>query len=102
VAGAEDAEVTAVQGGELGLVEALNDGEDGSVDEADPRVGVLLQELIGATKVIPDEVKDLIDSLFDLIEKIQHELWSDACRPKLIDLDEDRSWNDQVLPGLLD
>ena len=58
-----------VEGGELGLVEALDDSEYGSVHETDIGVGVTLAELTDADVVLKDKIFNPIYRRRDVKEK---------------------------------
>jgi hypothetical protein len=67
VTGSHEAEVAVIQGSELGLVEALDDGEDGGVDEADVGVGVTVAKVTDADVVLRLKVFDQVGAGGDVV-----------------------------------
>ena len=69
VAGLDQAEVAVIERGDLRLVEALGDGDDGGVDKADVGVGVLTADLPHADIVFAAELENGQSALRDLSKK---------------------------------
>ena len=94
---------------ELRLVEPFNDGEDGRVDEADVRVGILVADVADTWVVLRLELFDSIGTIDDVIEQCQKDAWMHPPRDELLHLDEGRRRhnhrlirsNDQMLAGTM-
>jgi hypothetical protein len=69
VTGTHETEVAVVQRRELGLVESLDDSENGGIDEADIRVGVAVAEIADTPVVIGNQVFYMKCIREDVIEK---------------------------------
>jgi hypothetical protein len=87
-----------VEGGELGFVEALDDREDGAVDEADVEVRVGAEKLRDAVVVGAGEVFDVECAALDVAEQRYECVRAEVAGEEVIGLDEDRGGDDASLP----
>jgi hypothetical protein len=102
VARAEHAEVVVVNGRELGFVEALDDGEDGGVYEADGTVSILVDELARAGIVSIFEIYDGKNASENPIQECNGRRGTKVtCHPPL-QLDKHRSGKHPQLATILD
>jgi hypothetical protein len=87
--GPDDAKVAAVEGGDLRFVEALSDGDDGGVDEAEIEVRVGATDLRDAVIIAGIQVLDVERASRYVIEKRQMDLRFKVATDEVIDFHKD-------------
>lgn len=102
MARSQDAEVPAVERRELGFVQALDDREHRGIHEADISIGVSLAEVSDAAKVARGQLLDVETPSDDVIEQRQTSARMKARVDEVVDLDQHRHWNHQLLGRLID
>ena len=90
VARSQEAEVAAVEGGELWLTEALDDGEDSGVDEADVGICIAFDDLQDAVVILGEQVLDKEESTADIPEKSETSRIPQHAANPVIDLYQNR------------
>jgi hypothetical protein len=85
-----------VKGGELGLAEALCDGEDGAVNEADFEVGVGPHQLGDAFIVARGQVLNVQLPGLDRVEQLREGVRSEFAAEQVVKLDQDRGRDDST------
>jgi hypothetical protein len=85
------AEVAVVQGGELGLPQALDDGEHSGVDEADVLIGILIYELGNTDVVLESKSFNAVDATDYVTEPLMY---------PIVQFNQHGSRNDQRLTGV--
>lgn len=91
--------MTAVEGGELSLAQALDDRDHRGVDEAKPQVDVLGEQLAHADVISAHQVDDGDRTVCDIVKKRREGSLAKAVTGEPIQLDNHRSGNEQLLEG---
>ena len=94
------AEVLAVERGELGLVQALDDREDGRVDEPDVEIRVPLHELDRSIEILEVQLLDVKLAAPDATEERRHGIRPEPRVGEVIDLTQRRcGYRDLIVGG---
>lgn len=102
MAGAKNAEVAAVEGSEFRFTEALDDGENGGVHEADVGISVAIAKIADATVVRWLKVFHLECAGDDVVEEGRQHACMQSCVHPVVYLYENGGGNHQCLLGLFD
>jgi hypothetical protein len=94
------AEVAVVQGGELGLPQALDDGEHSGVDEADVLIGILIYELGNTDVVLESKSFNAVDATDYVTHEEAQVLWPEPLMYPIVQFNQHGSRNDQRLTGV--
>ena len=87
--------MAAIEGGELGLTEALDDGQDGGVDEADVGVRVAFDDLVDAVVILREEVFNMEVAAADIRQEGETSLIPQYLSRPVINFDQDWRRNHQ-------
>ena len=96
------AEVTTVHGGELRLVESLDDGQHCRVHEAYIGVCVTIAQLTNPAVVGGQEILDQVGSFGDIVEQRDENAGAEPLAGPIVDLDEYGRRYDKWLGRILD
>jgi hypothetical protein len=102
VARAQDSEVAVVESCKLRLVEAFNDGKDGSVDEADVGIGVLLTDVKYPWIVAGLQLSYLKGTILDIAKERDQDTWVQTPGNQVVHFGQDRHRDKDGLIGILD
>lgn len=97
MAGPHDAEVAAVQGRDLWLVEALGDSQNGGVHEPNIGIGVAIADVAYALIVLRVQVLDSVGAGKNIVEQGEEDAGVEPHLDPVIDLNENRGWNHKRL-----
>jgi hypothetical protein len=95
-------EVPAIQGGDLRLSELLARRDHGGVDEPEVERGIRAFELGSAGETGIVEMMDAIRTASDVVDEREPDVRSVELDQPVVDLDQDRCGNDEVLGETLD
>jgi hypothetical protein len=87
---------------ELGLVQALHDGHDRCIDEADVGIRVPVAELPNPPIVLRLEVLDNVGAVEDVIKKCGEHTRVEPLANPVVHFHDDRRWDDERFRGFLD
>ena len=97
-----DGEVAAVERRDLRLGERLTRDDDGGIDEAKVKRFVRLLQLGGALQLMLVKVVQAVGATDDILDEgLPRSRTVELVQP-VVDFDEDRRWDHEVLAGLLD
>lgn len=102
VARPERTEVSVVQGCQLGLVQALHDGQDRRVDEANVGIVIAVAERPDAGVIRSLKVFDAIRARLDVVEQGHKDTWMQAGVNPVVHFDEYRRRDYQRFLGFFD
>ncbi len=91
-----------VQGGELGLAEPLDDGQNRCIDEPDVGVGVLSAQLPHTNVIVPQQILDHVGAVVDVFEESDEHARVETDVDPVVYLYEHWGGNDQRLSSMLD
>ncbi len=99
---AKQPEVAAVERRDLGFIQSFDDGQDGSVHEADVRIGVTVADVADSPIVLTKHVLDGEGAGCDVIQEGDENTWMQPLLNPIVHFDQHRRWHDQWLRSCLD
>jgi len=100
--GTQRPKMAMIEGGQFGLTHPLHEGEHGSVHESNVQICVTIAKVPNTPMVLELDGLDAIGPAKDVVEERDKNARMQAGVNPVIDLDQDRSRDDQDLRGALD
>jgi hypothetical protein len=85
---------------QLALAETFDNGEYGRIDETEPEIRVLIEQIADASVVACDQVDDSNSARLDVVEKFADRASHAPCPGEPIEFDDNRRRHDQRLMRL--
>jgi hypothetical protein len=95
--GPQGAEVTVVQSGYLGFIEALHDRKDGGVDEPHAGIGVTVTQFTHTGVVLGVQFLNAIGASNDIVQESHQNAGVEANVNPVVHFHQHGRWNDQRL-----
>jgi len=101
VARAQQPKVAPVQRGQLGLVEALDDGQDSRVHEANVGIGIAVAELSDPAVILRQHFLHKVGAFLNVVQEGNQDTRMQPSMDPVVQLDENRCGDDERLCGRL-